>query len=69
MSSAVERLASELVKLSTEEWTKLAELRWAAEIAERLSEIQRDTPTTIAADEALTDDDSPKLIVRSRKQA
>lgn len=69
MSSAVERLATELVKLSAEEWTKLAELRRVAKIAERLSELEleRDPVTTIAADEEAIDE-APKVILRSWDQ-
>lgn len=69
MSSAVERLAEELAKLPPDEWTKLGELRRAAEMAERLGEIERDpvTPTNAADEEAI--DETPKVIVRSWDQA
>ncbi len=69
MISAVERLASELVKLSAADWTKLSELRWAAETAELLDEFGRGSVTTVTAGEALVDDAPPKLIVRSWNQA
>jgi len=67
VSSGVEQLAAELVKLSAEEWKKLAELRSAAEIAVRLAEMEQAATQPIAP---LTRneqpiDDSPQMIVRS----
>ena len=60
MSSAMERLAAELAKLSADEWAQLPEPQIAgqaadAEIAERPGEIGRDAVTTISADGALVD--------------